>query len=256
MAVSLTSAFLQNAFSPSSDPGEMDDGFGDFVAADPFGDSFEAPYQKPLRMSIHTNRPMTAADFANQAFREQFAGESSITSPAADDSDNDEDDEDELINGAPKRIIVPGDDSFESAAQFLAANWSVPGGHVQTGEVLPPTRSSKSRVGSWDDTKSNSSTSSHGSMSSPSPGSSPETIKSLHPAAQLGRRTSRSQALSPPDPSLVRATDAAEPYGHGVSADTTVREDGRLERSINGRTVTAPQDDISLAANHARKASR
>jgi len=243
----------------------MDDGFGDFVAADPFGDSFEAPYQKPLRMSIHANRPMTAADFANQAFREQFAGESSSRSQAVDQSDDDDDNDDdddeddndeEAYEGARGKIVVPGDDSFESAAQFLAANWSVPGGHVQTGEVLPPARSINSQGRSWDDTASLSSASSHSSLSSSSPGSSPETIKSLHPAAKLGRRSSRSQALSPPDPTLVRATDPTEPYGHGVSADTTVREDGKLERNINGRTVTAPQDDISLAANHARKASR
>lgn len=229
----------------------MDDGFGDFVAADPFGDSFEAPYQKP-RMSIHANRPMTAADFANQAFREQFAGESATRSGADDssDDDDDEDDDDEASEHAHGIIVEPDHGGFESAAQFLAANWSVPGGHLESGRVRQSTRSVNARARSWDDANS----SSNGSVSSPSPGSSPETIKSLHPAAQIGRRGS--QALSPPSPTLVRATDPSEPYGHGVSPDTTVREDGKLERNIDGRTVTAPQDDLTLAANHARKNSR
>lgn len=231
----------------------MDDGFGDFVAADPFGDSFEAPYQKP-RMSIHANRPMTAADFANQAFREQFAGESATRSGADDSSDDedDEDDDDEASEHAHGIIVEPDHGGFESAAQFLAANWSVPGGHLESGRVRQSTRSANARARSWDDANS----SSNGSVSSPSPGSSPEAIKSLHPAAQIGRRLSGSQALSPPSPTLVRATDPSEPYGHGVSPDTTVREDGKLERNIDGRTVTAPQDDLTLAANHARKNSR
>jgi hypothetical protein len=183
-------------------------------------------------MSIHANRPMTAADFANQAFEEQFAGEANnegITMP------------DNMI----------GDDSFESAADFLAANWSVPGGEFDTGEDMPPTRFSHND--DFGDSRSFSDTS---SVSTISPGSSPEVNRTLHPAARIGRRPSRSSAISPPDPTLVRATDDDEPLGHGVSADTTVEQGGMLKREIGGRTVTVPQDDIALAATHARKHSQ
>jgi hypothetical protein len=100
---------LQSAFSPSSEADDLDDGFGEFHAADPFGDSFEAPYHRSMQMSIHANRPMTAADFANQAFREQFAGESS--QPDSDTSDEED-------SGHDGTVVTNamGDDSFESAA--------------------------------------------------------------------------------------------------------------------------------------------
>ena len=224
----------------------MDDGFGDFHTADPFGDSFETPYQTPMRMSIHANRPMTAADFANQAFREQFAGESSQLYSDTDDDDDDQHQEVVVTAGSM------GDDSFESAAQFLAANWSVPGGDFEVGEEMPPARPVDVRRTSGRLSRSSSTDSNSNSSSN----SSPETVKGMHPAARLGRNASQSLAISPPDPTLVRATDAQEPFGHGVSVDTKVRDDGKLVRNINGREVTAPQDDISLAANHARKASR
>lgn len=222
----------QNAFSPSS--GSDDDGWGDFTSgADPFGDSFESSQHKPGRMSIHTNRPMTAADFANQAFEEQFAGEASTS-----------------VTNEDGNILIPdnmiGEDSFESNAQFIASNWSVPGGDVDKGEDLPASKPARGSISS--------SSSSSSSVSSPS--SSPERNKSLHPAARIGRRrSSRSSAISPPEASLVKATDDSEPYGHGVSPETTVREDGMLERNVNGHTVWAPQDDISLAATHHRRNS-
>jgi hypothetical protein len=135
-----------------------------------------------------------------------------------------------------------------SNRQLLAANWSVPGGEVEAGEMLPPARAFDVRS-SW------SSTAADHSGSDSSSSSSPETIKGMHPAASIGHRSSRSLGISPPDATLVRATDASEPYGHGVSPDTKIRGDGKLVRNINGYEITAPQDDISLAANHARKNS-
>lgn len=245
----LTLHHMQDAFSPSSEP-EEDDAWGDFASAsggrntgdadddddDPFGDSFAESQPRHTSMSIHANRPMTAADFANQAFEDQYSRESS-----------------ESRSG---QITVPsnamGDDSFESAAEFLAANWSVPGG--QFGEDLPPTHTEEFNPDPILDT---SSPSSYASTISPS--SSPERSIGLHPAAKIGRRrsSSKSLAISPPEPSLVRATDPGSPLGHGVSPDTTVRDDGKLERRMsNGQKVTAPQDDIAVAASHARKNSR
>jgi SIT4-associating protein SAP185/190 len=62
----------------------------------------------------------------------------------------------------------------------------------------------------------------------------------------------RGETISPPDPSLLTATSADEPLGHGVSSDTTVRDDGLLERQLDGKKILVPQDEIASAAVHRR----
>jgi hypothetical protein len=70
---------------------DEDDAWGDFTSADagakggdaedPFGDSFAAPAITPAASSSRTvfnhRTPFTSADFAEQAFRQQYASESS-----------------------------------------------------------------------------------------------------------------------------------------------------------------------------------
>lgn len=231
-----------------------DDAWGDFTSAsspakgaeaeDPFGDSFAAPAApapSSSRNLFNHRTPFTSADFAEQAFRQQYASEETWTGSAEQSS--------------PIEAPEMGDDSFESAAQFLAANWSIPGGDV--GENLPPTMGSISQAIETPAGRRRSSAGSASSGSTVSPSSSPDRPKGMHPAAMIGRRNSRHRIISPPDPALINATSDDERLGPGVSPDVHVREDGLLEREVNGHKVVAAQDDISLAAtHHARRMSR
>lgn len=251
---------FDDAFSPPTQLNDMDedDAWGDFTSADagakdgdvedPFGDSFAAPAIPAAASSSRTvfnhRTPFTSADFAEQAFRQQYASESTTWTGNEEETSPIE---------VPEGVM--GDDSFESAAQFLAANWSIPGGDV--GESLPLTMGSVSQIIRTPAARRRSSVGSTSSGSTISPGSSPENTKGLHPAAKIGRRNSRhAKMMSPPDPSLINATTEEERLGPGVSPDTHVRADGLLEREVNGQTVVAAQDDISLAATHARRLSR
>lgn len=251
---------FDDAFSPPTQLNDMDedDAWGDFTSADagpkdgdsedPFGDSFAAPAAPSAASSsrnvFNHRTPFTSADFAEQAFRQQYASESNTWTGNEEQTSPIE---------VPEGVM--GDDSFESAAQFLAANWSIPGGDV--GESLPLTMGSVTQAIEAPAGRRRSSVGSASSGSTISPGSSPENSRGLHPAAKIGRRNSRhAKMMSPPDPALINATTDEERLGPGVSPDTHVRADGMLEREVNGHMVVAAQDDISLAATHARRLSR
>jgi hypothetical protein len=239
-----------------------DDAWGDFTsssapttgadAEDPFGDSFAAPpasASSSSRSSFNHRTPFTSADFAERAFRQQCANENTTNDNHNWTGGEEQSSPIEVPEGAM------GDDSFESAAQFLAANWSIPGGDV--GESLPPTWGSISQAIETPAGRRRSSMGSASSGSTASPSSSPDRPKGMHPAAMIGRRNSRHRMISPPDPSLINATSDGERLGPGVSPDTHVRDDGMLEREVNGHKVIAAQDDISLAAtHHARRVSQ
>ncbi|KAJ9111728.1 hypothetical protein QFC19_001089 [Naganishia cerealis] len=251
---------FDDAFSPETRLNDMDDddAWGEFTGAssgpsgsgeaadDPFGDSFEAPAAASASRNFFSHKtPFTSADFAEQAFRQQYADERNTWTGGNHEQ-----------TSSPIEVPegVMGDDSFENAAQFLAANWSIPGGDV--GENLPPTMASISQAIETPASRRRSSVGSASSGSTVSPSSSPDN-RAMHPAAKIGRRNSRHRYISPPDASLINATSEDARLGPGVSSDTHLRPDGLLEREVNGIIVTAAQDDISLAAtHHARKASR
>lgn len=273
--------------------GDDDDAWGEFASApgdhageDPFGDPFEPSTSTSTRVqpqrtttSTFNRHPFTSADFAEDAFRRQMAQE-----------DNDFGDTPHI-----DQIETPatGDDSFESAAHFLASNWSIPGGDVDKvclGEELPPGQTSPLSIfkrNSEDEVRSSPVTSPTSPMQRipswqsgpsliPSPrrpdrdfldsaiasgsdsgsvSSSPEASRGLHPAAKIGRHR-RHSSLSSPDPSLIYATSPDQPLGLGVDPiHTRVREDGMLVRTMDGKEVAVPQDDITLAATHARRSS-
>ncbi|KAJ9121764.1 hypothetical protein QFC22_002386 [Naganishia vaughanmartiniae] len=241
---------FDDAFSPETRLNDMDDddAWGEFTSAsgpssggeaeDPFGDSFAAPAAASSSRNFFSHQtPFTSADFAEQALKKQLSDERNNTWTGSDEQSSPI----EVPDG------VMGDDSFESAAQFLAANWSIPGGDV--GENLPPTMGSISLAIETPASRRRSSVSSASSGSTASPSSSPDN-RGMHPAAKIGRRNSRHQYISPPDASLINATSEDARLGPGVSPDTHVRPDGLLEREVNGQRVTAAQDDISLAATH------
>lgn len=261
-----------------------DDAWGEFASApgdaggeDPFGDAFAPPAPSTSTTTTtrtnFTHHPFTSADFAEDAFRRQVASE-----------------EDDLEGITQIQTPATGDDSFESAAHFLASNWSIPGGDVDRygqGEEMPPAHGAPASAAAAASPSATSPTSplerimtSTAPAAIPSPrrpvarhrsssdalssgsdsgsvSSSPETsLGRLHPAAMIGRRSRRNSALSPPDPSLLFATSPDKPLGIGVDADKTrVREDGKLARIIDGKEVAVPQDDVTLAANHARRNS-
>lgn len=249
---------FDDAFSPPTHMNDMDDddAWGDFTSAnapakgaeaeDPFGDSFAAPAApapSSSRNMFSHQTPFTSADFAERALW-QYANDCDTWTGSEE-----QDSPIEVPDG------VMGDDSFESAAHFLAANWSIPGGDI--GESLPPTMGSISQAIETPAGRRRSSVGSASSGSTVSPSSSPDRPKGMHPAAMIGRRNSRHRMISPPDPSLLNATTDEERLGPGVSSDTHVRNDGMLEREVNGHKVVAAQDDISLAAtHHARRLSR
>lgn len=63
-------------------------------------------------------------------------------------------------------------------------------------------------------------------------------------------------AISPPDPALLAATSEAEPLGPGVSADTQMRADGKLQKEgPNGELITVPADEVALGAEEGRRNS-
>ena len=114
------------------------------------------------------------------------------------------------------------------------------------------------------DTLASSASPSSSSSHSASPGRSPGRVSSLHAHAQaqspsdkhafphgasLGRVPSREVHSSPHahppfDAALLDATSPDEPLGPGVSSDTHVLSNGMLEKTINGKKVVVPQDDI------------
>lgn len=256
---------FDDAFSPETRLNDMDDddAWGEFTSAsgpsssgeaeDPFGDSFAAPPASSTSRNFFSSSktPFTSADFAEQALRKQLSDERNNNNNNNNNTWTGNDEQSSPIE-VPDGVM--GDDSFESAAQFLAANWSIPGGDV--GENLPPTMGSISVAIETPASRRRSSVGSASSGSTVSPSSSPDN-RGMHPAAKIGRRNSRHQYISPPDASLINATSEDARLGPGVSPDTHVRPDGLLEREVNGKKVTAAQDDISLAAtHHIRKASR
>lgn len=59
------------------------------------------------------------------------------------------------------------------------------------------------------------------------------------------------QAFSPPEASLIQATSPDEPLGPGVSKDTTVTEEGLVQREVDGKTITVPADEIVRGVENA-----
>ncbi|WRT68522.1 uncharacterized protein IL334_005499 [Kwoniella shivajii] len=60
------------------------------------------------------------------------------------------------------------------------------------------------------------------------------------------------EAFSPPNPSLIAAATEESPLGPGVSPDTKITDRGMLQRQVNGKTVTVPQDEIVEAIERAQ----
>jgi SIT4-associating protein SAP185/190 len=182
-----------------------------------------------------------SADFAEQAFRDWTTKEDQRQADTSNDS-----------------IHMPdaGNDSLDEAHDFVVRNWSIPG-DVDAGETLPPATSPVTSPGVQDVTDSAKRLTLENLPKSPvlmrarSRTSSTSSSHSAHVAMAMAASW-RGETISPPDPSLLTATSADEPLGHGVSSDTTVRDDGLLERQIDGKKILVPQDEIASAAVHRR----
>ncbi len=235
----------------------QDEAWGNFATAptasasvqDPFGDEF-APSSSTLPWTPQA--PVTSAGFAQQAFQNWTQQEDQQKADVSSDS-----------------IHMPeaGNDSLDEAYDFVVRNWSIPG-DIEAGEKMPPATSPVTSPVLQDFTDSAKRLTLDTIPKSPrltfedlptspvlrrarSRTSSTSSGHSPHVAAAIAASW-RGEAISPPDPSLLEATSPDEPFGHGVSPDVKLREDGLLSREIDGKIILVPQDEIASAAVHRR----
>ncbi|WWC90494.1 uncharacterized protein L201_005430 [Kwoniella dendrophila CBS 6074] len=90
---------------------------------------------------------------------------------------------------------------------------------------IPGTSTGSGRKGS---TSSQSSSGSYSSLSPTSPSS----------------KNKFGEAFSPPDPSVISAATKESPLGPGVSKDTTITKDGLLSKTVDGKEIHVPKDEI------------
>ncbi|CDZ96509.1 SAP family cell cycle dependent phosphatase-associated protein [Phaffia rhodozyma] len=244
-------------------------GFSNNGGDDPFGDDFAAP-------TSSNSEALAALEWNDATFQREFRDidsedeESTTTKIRIPDADDEEDEDDDVSNGARGRSIA-----ISNQAGSSGSGWNAFGSSFSRSPSGSPS-SSTSSSSSYNNPRTvspraialNSGSSHLSSSPSNSTSFSPSSPNLLSHTTNMSLSSSPStrlpagaaaiftpmSAISPPDPSLLEATDIDRPLGPGVGKGVRRvsfgkgRSGGFLEKmGVDGKRIRVPQDEIALA---------